>query len=59
MTRDELHAQDVASGMLQTVQAGGRVHVTAPDPEIVGRWYTVATYPTMPQALAYIDGRRA
>ena len=56
MTTEELHAQDVAAGLLQTVQAGGRVHVVKPDPAIVGRWQTIATLPNMALASAFIDG---
>lgn len=56
MTTEELHQKDVENGTLQTVEAGGRVHVVAPDPNITSRWITVATYPSMAEANAFMAG---
>ena len=59
MSTAELHAHDVASGTVQTVQANGRVYIVTPDPERIGRWLTIWTVATLAEAATWITGYNA
>jgi hypothetical protein len=57
-TREELHADDVARGAVHvnTERWQGRYCVLVPDPDVTGRWITIASFRSVKQAEAYAAG---
>jgi hypothetical protein len=57
-TLDELHADDVRRGAVRVndEQWQGRYCVLVPDPDVTGRWNTIAAFTGVKQAQAYAAG---
>jgi len=58
MTTAELHADDVARRVIRVnaERWQGRYCVLVPDPDVVGRWNTIATFKSLKQAEAFAAG---
>lgn len=57
-TKEELHADDVRRGAVHVnaERWNGMYCVLVPDPDVVGRWNTIATYKSVRQAEAFAAG---
>lgn len=58
MTLAELHADDVQRGAVRINDQRwqGQYCVIVPDPDVVGRWNTIATFKSVEQAEVYAAG---
>jgi hypothetical protein len=58
MTTADLHADDVRRGAIRVNDERwqGRFCVLTPDPDVVGRWITVASFRSVKQAEAFAAG---
>lgn len=58
LTKEDIHGDDVRRGAVHVnaERWEGRYCVLVPDPDVVGRWTTIASFRSIRQAEAYAAG---